>query len=257
MGKTLDYRSQKIGCFFIINQILQLSFRSRQLGYCNSSIRTMNNFIHNLERFPINHIVQFKYYSGKYLLFQERYKNAKEQLDYAFKQLYKDSTNKKPTRKILELLIPINLLFGIFPSVILNQKCPISYLQKLTRGVKLGYLKSFRKQIDVKQQLYIDKGILLSLLHIEPLLFRKIIARSMIFRINLFRLKQIRKPNIIPINFLKQILRISGYSILNDELECIIANLIWKGTIKGYIAHEKALVLSKDNPFPILIDSYK
>ena len=36
-----------------------------------------------------------------------------------------------------------------------------------------------------------------------------------------------------------------------DELECTLANLIYSGYIKGYIAHEKrVLVLSKANPFP-------
>ena len=37
-----------------------------------------------------------------------------------------------------------------------------------------------------------------------------------------------------------------------DEVECIIANLIYRGTIRGYIAHTKrTLVLSKANAFPI------
>ena len=38
-----------------------------------------------------------------------------------------------------------------------------------------------------------------------------------------------------------------------DEIECILANLIFKGYIKGYISHEKRVViLSKTNPFPPL-----
>ena len=36
-----------------------------------------------------------------------------------------------------------------------------------------------------------------------------------------------------------------------DEVECILANLIFKGLIKGYISHQKqTLVLSKKDPFP-------
>uniref|UniRef100_A0A1X7TVR0 CSN12-like protein n=1 Tax=Amphimedon queenslandica TaxID=400682 RepID=A0A1X7TVR0_AMPQE len=38
-----------------------------------------------------------------------------------------------------------------------------------------------------------------------------------------------------------------------DEVECIIANLIDKGKIKGYISHNhQKLVVSKQNPFPSL-----
>jgi hypothetical protein len=35
------------------------------------------------------------------------------------------------------------------------------------------------------------------------------------------------------------------------ELECVLANLIFEGRLRGYIAHKQQfLVLSKDNPFP-------
>ncbi len=36
-----------------------------------------------------------------------------------------------------------------------------------------------------------------------------------------------------------------------DEAECIVANLIYNGKVKGYISHQKSfLVLSKQDPFP-------
>ena len=36
-----------------------------------------------------------------------------------------------------------------------------------------------------------------------------------------------------------------------NEMECILANLIYRGFIKGYISHShKKLVVSKTNPFP-------
>jgi hypothetical protein len=36
-----------------------------------------------------------------------------------------------------------------------------------------------------------------------------------------------------------------------DEVECILANLIFKQYIRGYLSHEKRiLVLSKKEPFP-------
>ena len=36
-----------------------------------------------------------------------------------------------------------------------------------------------------------------------------------------------------------------------DEIECVLANLIFRGYVRGYISHTKRmLVLSKSNPFP-------
>ena len=38
-----------------------------------------------------------------------------------------------------------------------------------------------------------------------------------------------------------------------EEVECLVANLIYRGYVKGYISHAKrVLVLSKMNPFPAL-----
>lgn len=35
-----------------------------------------------------------------------------------------------------------------------------------------------------------------------------------------------------------------------DELECILANLIFQKKIRGYIARKKCVVLAKKDPFP-------
>jgi len=36
-----------------------------------------------------------------------------------------------------------------------------------------------------------------------------------------------------------------------DEIECIVANLIYQGKVKGYISHQRRhLILSKVSPFP-------
>jgi len=37
-----------------------------------------------------------------------------------------------------------------------------------------------------------------------------------------------------------------------DEIECILANLIYRGYVRGYLSHTKrVLVLSKRDPFPM------
>ena len=43
-----------------------------------------------------------------------------------------------------------------------------------------------------------------------------------------------------------------GYDADMDEVECLLANLIYKNYLKGYISHkQKKLVLKPANPFPI------
>ena len=40
-----------------------------------------------------------------------------------------------------------------------------------------------------------------------------------------------------------------------DEAECLVANMIYKGFVRGYISHEKQMVvLAKADTFPRLAD---
>ena len=49
--------------------------------------------------------------------------------------------------------------------------------------------------------------------------------------------------------------RIRHMAMETDEIECIVANLIYAGYVKGYIAHQHGkVVLSKQDAFPALAD---
>ena len=44
---------------------------------------------------------------------------------------------------------------------------------------------------------------------------------------------------------------VSTHGTTLAEVECVVANLIYRGYVKGYISHQKAvLVVSKKDPFP-------
>jgi hypothetical protein len=48
---------------------------------------------------------------------------------------------------------------------------------------------------------------------------------------------------------------VTGQPTDMDEVECILTNLIFKGYVKGYMSHQKKiLVVSKAQPFPPIID---
>jgi hypothetical protein len=60
----------------------------------------------------------------------------------------------------------------------------------------------------------------------------------------------------MPIATFHAALRVSGLvDIEREEAECFVANMIYKGFMKGYISHEQQLVvLSKNNAFPRVAD---
>lgn len=63
------------------------------------------------------------------------------------------------------------------------------------------------------------------------------------------------KGNRMPIRVFHAALVVSGMELPVEEVECLLANQIYKGFMKGYISHEKqTVVLSKVNPFPKLTE---
>ena len=53
------------------------------------------------------------------------------------------------------------------------------------------------------------------------------------------------------LNHVAKVFKWLGMPIDLDEIECILANLIFQGFVRGYLSHSKGtLVLSKRDPFP-------
>jgi hypothetical protein len=60
------------------------------------------------------------------------------------------------------------------------------------------------------------------------------------------------EKNMIPLAVVAKALSLLDIRMDIDEIECILANLIYRGYVRGYIAHTKRiLVLSKRDPFPV------
>ena len=50
-------------------------------------------------------------------------------------------------------------------------------------------------------------------------------------------------------------LHVADTETTSEEAECLVANMIFKGFIRGYISHEKQMVvLANTNAFPRLAD---
>jgi hypothetical protein len=57
------------------------------------------------------------------------------------------------------------------------------------------------------------------------------------------------------IGMFRAALALSGMAVEAEEAECLVANMIYKGYMKGYISHEKQMVvLSNKDAFPRVAD---
>lgn len=59
----------------------------------------------------------------------------------------------------------------------------------------------------------------------------------------------------MPISMFHTGLKVGGIDVDIEEAECYVANMIYKGYMRGYISHEKQMVvLAKENSFPKVSD---
>lgn len=126
----------------------------------------------------------------------------------------------------------------------LLEKYNLMEFGELMEAVKRGDLCNLEKVMEKHELFFIGAGIYLI---VEKL---KIIAYRNLFK----KVYLVLNIHQIPIQDLLSALEMQGIDDVDmDEVECIVANLIFEGKIKGYISHQhKKLVISKQNPFPRL-----
>jgi nuclear mRNA export protein PCID2/THP1 len=175
-------------------------------------------------------------------MFDSDYKSAEIYLSFAFNNCHKKFPKNK--RQILIYLVPVKMLLGHMPRKEILEKYNVLQFHELASALKEGNVRKFDEVIQRHETFFIESGIYLI---VEKL---KIIAYRNLFK----RVYLILQTHQIDLQcFLTALNFASGEVIEMDETQCIVANLIYEGRIKGYISHQhNKLVVSKQNPFPSL-----
>merc|ERR1711939_999829 len=164
---------------------------------------------------------------------------AEEHLDFAF--IHCTTSSRKNKRLILQYLLPLKILLGKLPSDALLQKYNMDEYQDIAQAVRQGKLDAYNQAMTEHQQLFVQRGVYLILEKAKILAFRNFFKR----------IQFIVGSNKVPLAQCKSGLQTMNIDMSVDEIECILANLIFEGYIKGYVAHKaKYLVVSAKNAFP-------
>mmetsp|Transcript_14786 Transcript_14786/g.27701 ORF Transcript_14786/g.27701 Transcript_14786/m.27701 type:complete len:180 (+) Transcript_14786:3-542(+) len=172
-------------------------------------------------------------------MFEDQHQNAEASLDYALKHCHKDAIHNK--KCILKYLVPVKLYRGRLPSMYLLDKYGLDEFKPLVEGIRKGDLRTFQDGLIQYQDRFIRQGTYLLLEKCKTVCYR-----------NLFkRVHKIVDKHQISLNHVAKAFKWLGMAIDLDEIECILANLIFRGYVRGYLSHAKrVLVLSKRDPFP-------
>ncbi|XP_076632137.1 PCI domain-containing protein 2 isoform X1 [Colletes latitarsis] len=240
-NRSSEDDTKRWGMLTLVNQLLKIYFRINKLHLCRPLIRAIESSPYKAH-FALAQQITYKFFVGRKAMFDSDYKAADEYLTYAFEHCHKQSTKNK--RLILTYLVPVKMLLGYMPKHSLLEKYNLMEFWELMEAVKRGDLRNLEKVMEKHESFFIGAGIYLI---VEKL---KIIAYRNLFK----KVYLVLNIHQIPVQSLLLALQMHGIDDVDmDEVECIVANLIYEGKIKGYISHQhKKLVISKQIPFPRL-----
>ncbi|KAI8619771.1 hypothetical protein BC830DRAFT_1102634 [Chytriomyces sp. MP71] len=242
--------SRKWGSYYMCNLLFRTYFRLRQINLAGNLIRSLKSVdLPDLDQFPIAHAVTYRYYMGVLAFYDEQYKRAQGELTWALQNFPPLTTHPRKHNQALLLshLIPVNLIAGRIPSPALLGAHPRlrALFADLIDALGAGRLGDFDVALAERQRELIGRGVYLTLERSRIVCFRNLVRRVFLIR---------NKTTRLELQDVLTAVHMAGCTDVDmDEIECMVANLIDKGFVKGYISHERlTLVLSPKDAFPAL-----
>jgi hypothetical protein len=223
--------------------------------------KNMTESLYSKSLYSKSIMVSYDYYEGRMMLFESNLKTAYTKLEKVLHSFPRSSSysSTKNLRQVLKYMIPLWLYNGVQPDR--------SYLVRFRReeyidliyAVKIGSLRLFRHEMQKFKRVWIKRGLYLMMEKFQLILYRNLFKK--VYRLNgskhIIETKLLQKAVAFSMNWKKGkdinplLEEQTEKSFDINELECIVATLIHRFYIKGYISHEHSkIVLSKDNPFP-------
>ncbi|KAK3114356.1 COP9 signalosome (CSN) subunit [Teratosphaeriaceae sp. CCFEE 6253] len=283
--------SRKWALYYIANLLFATYFRLNSIPLSKNILRSLRAAAADtppLSQFPRPHQVTFHYYAGVLAFLDEDYGTAETHLLAAYQTC--DRRARGNVERILTYLIPTTLLTSHrLPSpALLAQHPPLDRLfAPLCKAIKRADLRAFHAALDAGEAAFVHRRIYLTLERGRDVLLRNLFRR--VFLAGGFDAPKtdggggdaaaagglpVRRTR-IPLRELTAALRVAGAEEVADDgggggvggggggggagqaeadtavVECLVANAIYKGFVKGYIARERGMVvLSKAGAFP-------
>lgn len=252
--------SRKWGIYYVTNLLFKTYFKFNSASLSKNVLKALSvgrGDMPDLAAFPKSQQVTFKYYEGVLCFLEENYVEAEKYLTEAWNNCYKGHMKNKEL--ILTYLIPCHLLTThTLPSQKLLE--PYPGLQKLfgplAQSIKRGKLHAFDLALQDSEDEFVKRRIYLTLERGRDIALRNLLRK--VFIAGGFEEpkegdggKPVRRTRIPIAEFTAAISLGSQETLDDDEVECLLANMIYKGLMKGYIARDRGIVvLSKTGAFP-------
>ncbi|KAJ3490722.1 hypothetical protein NLI96_g1203 [Meripilus lineatus] len=249
--------SRKWGIYYVVGLILKSYFRVKRISLAKNILRAIdaNPDIPPLSSYPRSHQVgcifvlpiirlirsqvSYRYYIGMLSFLNEDFAKAsmaEQELTLAFYNCHVEAHNNQ---QILRGHMPSRELLSRFPML-------DDLYAPFIAAIKSGNIRSYDSTLEHFERRLVDLNLYLTMERAREIsirgLFRKVWVAS-------------QKGTRMPVSLFHSALQIAGLDVPSEEAECLVANMIFKGYMRGYISHEKqTVVLANTNAFPRLAD---
>ncbi|KAI0314461.1 hypothetical protein OF83DRAFT_1063803 [Amylostereum chailletii] len=247
--RTSTYQmSRKWGVYYVVGLTLKSYFRLRKIALSKNIFRALDAYsdVPALDQFPKSHQVTYRYYLGRISFLNEDFTKSEKELTLAFYSCHAAAGSNR--ERILTYLIPLRILRGHLPSRdLLDQFSALDELYTpFINAIRKGDIKAFDTALDRWERRLVDLNLWLTLEKARELCIRGLFRRVWVAS---------QKSNRIPIAMFQSALRVCGMDSDEAEAECLVANMIYRGYMRGYISHERSMVvLANTNVFPRVAD---
>ncbi|KAF2127949.1 hypothetical protein P153DRAFT_386926 [Dothidotthia symphoricarpi CBS 119687] len=251
--------SRKWGVYCIANLQFKTYFKLNAISLSKNVVRSIEaqHDLPPFQLYPKAHRVTYRYYTGVLAFLQEDYAKAEKSLQEAWESCWVRSEQNKSL--ILTYLIPCRLITQhSVPTAALLAESPRleRIFGPLVSCIKRGDLTGFDKALADGEPEFVRRRIFLTLERSRDIALRNLL-RKVYLAAGFDDLKEgqtdkdrIRKSR-IPVVHFAVALSMGGQTVEDDEVECLLANQIYKGLMKGYISREHAIVvMNKKGAFP-------
>ncbi|KAH8553682.1 hypothetical protein BGW37DRAFT_268332 [Umbelopsis sp. PMI_123] len=243
--------SKKQAVLHVTNLAFKLYFKLRQIRMCRTFISHLAKENVQIDTFPKSQQITYRYYLGRYYLFESQVRKAERELDIAFRKCTRHATRNK--RLILIYLISARMVLGIFPRPELLAKYNLmDKYHSLCTAIKQGNLSGYQYHLERYMPLLLREGNYMMLKERV-----KVIIWRCLFRKVYILLREPGKTPTLPFAQCLIALQFSSGDQTYDmlDIECLLVSLLDQSYLKGYLHHQKQIaVLSKNLAFPRIRD---
>ncbi|KAL8671090.1 MAG: hypothetical protein Q9168_004391 [Polycauliona sp. 1 TL-2023] len=272
--------SRKWGLYHTTNLLFKTYFKLNSISLsknCLRAIQASATDMPPMSHFPKAHIVTFRYYVGVIHFLDEEYHKAEENLTAAYRMCHKDAQSNKDL--ILTYLVPTYLhTTRRLPPIDLGTQTTVNDLFcGLLVAIQTGALGWFNDLLDANAEVFVKRRIYLSFERCRELCLRNLLKRCWVLAGDKEKPRVKVKEWAAAVRWSSKEMGEGGYEwppqsffdehnvqmkdyvqdikqskeagerfeseMDDDEVECLISGLIYKGLLKGYISREHGIIV--------------